>query len=89
MININHNNYSIYFTFPKECERSEHSYSKLPDFYYRKTCTSTDPLVKENINSIWVSIPHGSEHYSFSNMRKNGYEEALFRVDINKKMYFF
>jgi histone deacetylase complex regulatory component SIN3 len=34
----------------------------------------------EVLNHNWLSIPHGSEHYTFTNMRKNNYEEALFKV---------
>jgi paired amphipathic helix protein Sin3a len=46
------------------------------------------------LNHEWLSIPHGSEHYTFTNMRKNNYEEALFKVederfefDININIY--
>ena len=39
-------------------------------------------------------MPHGSEHYSYTQQRKNNYEEALFKVederfefDININLY--
>ena len=39
-------------------------------------------MTRYNINSEIVSIPQGSEHYTFVNMRKNIYEEALFKVSF-------
>ncbi len=33
------------------------------------------------LNDKWVSVPTGSEDFSFKNMRKNQYEEALFRCE--------
>jgi hypothetical protein len=33
------------------------------------------------LNDTWVSVPTGSEDFSFKNMRKNQYEEALFRCE--------
>lgn len=31
-----------------------------------------------------MSVPSGSEHYTFTNMRKNQYEEALFKCEDEK-----
>lgn len=42
---------------------------------------NSDELSRANINSTWVSIAVGSEHYTFTNMRKNAYEEALFKCE--------
>ena len=33
------------------------------------------------LNDQWVSVPTGSEDFSFKNMRRNEYEEALFNVE--------
>ncbi len=33
------------------------------------------------INDRWVSVPQGSEDFSFKNMRKNNYEESLFKCE--------
>ena len=51
-------------------------------------------ICKANVNNLWVSIAVGSEHYSFTNMRKNCYEETLFKCederfefDININLY--
>lgn len=40
--------------------------------------------VNSELNREWISIPVGSEHYSFCNMRKNTYEEALFKIEDEK-----
>mmetsp|Transcript_7761 Transcript_7761/g.14774 ORF Transcript_7761/g.14774 Transcript_7761/m.14774 type:complete len:1058 (+) Transcript_7761:4810-7983(+) len=37
--------------------------------------------LKELLNSQWVSVPYGSEDYSFKLMRKNVYEDALFKCE--------
>lgn len=43
---------------------------------------SLDSLyVLQVLNDSWVSVPTGSEDFSFKNMRKNQYEEALFRCE--------
>ena len=36
------------------------------------------------VNKEWISISVGSEHYTFCNMRKNNYEEALFKIEDEK-----
>ena len=57
-----------------------HSYVKPPHNF-------PDPKSYQNvpeINREWISIPVGSEHYSFCNMRKNTYEEALFKIEDEK-----
>ena len=36
------------------------------------------------INREYMSISVGSEHYTFCNMRKNNYEEALFKIEDEK-----
>ena len=36
------------------------------------------------LNDIWVSVTSGSEDYSFKHMRKNQYEESLFRCEDDR-----
>jgi paired amphipathic helix protein Sin3a len=36
------------------------------------------------VNNIWVSVPMGSEDYSFLKMRKNPYEDALFKCEDDR-----
>lgn len=67
-------------TLKLESERITHSYlqrpNNFPDFdrkYYH-----------EEINKNLVSVAMGSEHYSFCTMRKNNYEEALFKIEDEK-----
>lgn len=36
-------------------------------------------LGSEVLDDHWVSVTSGSEDYSFKDMRKNQYEESLFR----------
>jgi paired amphipathic helix protein Sin3a len=38
-------------------------------------------LVQEVLNDLWVSVPTGSEDFSLKIMRKNQYEDALFRCE--------
>lgn len=36
------------------------------------------------LNDNWVSVTSGSEDYSFKHMRKNQYEESLFRCEDDR-----
>lgn len=36
------------------------------------------------LNDVWVSVTSGSEDYSFKHMRKNQYEESLFRCEDDR-----
>lgn len=36
------------------------------------------------LNDHWVSVTSGSEDYSFKHMRKNQYEESLFRCEDDR-----
>ena len=36
------------------------------------------------LNDKWVSVTSGSEDYSFKHMRKNQYEESLFRCEDDR-----
>lgn len=41
-------------------------------------------LGSEVLNDHWVSVTSGSEDYSFKHMRKNQYEESLFRCEDDR-----
>ena len=41
-------------------------------------------LGAEVLNDYWVSVTSGSEDYSFKHMRKNQYEEILFRCEDDR-----
>lgn len=38
----------------------------------------------EVLNDFWVSVTSGSEDYSFKHMRRNQYEESLFRCEDDR-----
>lgn len=67
---------------------------KLPSYFPPRIISNKEKINSETINTVWVSIAVGSEHYTFTNMRKNVYEEALFKCederfefDININLY--
>ena len=41
-------------------------------------------MCRSVLNDTWVSVPTGSEDFSFKNMRKNQYEEALFKCEDDR-----
>lgn len=41
------------------------------------------------LNDQWVSVTSGSEDYSFKHMRKNQYEESLFRCEDDRYSFLF
>jgi len=41
------------------------------------------------LNDHWVSVTSGSEDYSFKHMRKNQYEESLFRCEDDRCWFIF
>jgi paired amphipathic helix protein Sin3a len=57
---------------------------KYPPGLPKLTCSGRDDLCREVLNDEWVSIVSGSEDYSFKLMRKNQYEEALFRCEDDR-----
>lgn len=61
--------------------RNGSSYLHLPKDYPIASCTGRIQSDKENLNDKWVSIPQGSEDFSFKHMRKNVYEENLFKCE--------
>ncbi|KAK9865821.1 hypothetical protein WJX84_003538 [Apatococcus fuscideae] len=65
-------------------ERSTPSYVKLPKEYPKIRADGRTALGKSLLNDMWCSVTFGSEDYSFKHMRKNQYEEALFRCEDDR-----
>lgn len=63
------------------CRQCTPSYRALPDNYPNVAVSEASPLERSVLNTTWVSVPTGSEDFSFKSMRKNQYEEALFRCE--------
>jgi hypothetical protein len=51
----------------------------MPPGYPPLQCTGRTPLGEQLLNTEFVNVITGSEDYSFKLMRKNQYEESLFR----------
>lgn len=64
-----------------QCRRATPSYRALPASYPIPPCSYRSQLERTVCNDAWVSVPTGSEDFSFKNMRKNQYEEALFKCE--------
>ncbi|KAI8473859.1 MAG: hypothetical protein J3K34DRAFT_391529 [Monoraphidium minutum] len=65
-------------------DRCTDSYVKYPAQLPKLVCSGRDALCAEVLNDEWVSVISGSEDYSFKLMRKNQYEEALFRCEDDR-----
>ena len=57
------------------------SYRILPDTYQMPTCSGRGPLETLVLNDTWVSVATGTEDLNFKTMRKNQYEESIFRAE--------
>ncbi|XWS34893.1 hypothetical protein CRYUN_Cryun21dG0076100 [Craigia yunnanensis] len=66
------------------CERCTPSYRLLPNNYPIPSASQRTELGSEALNDHWVSVTSGSEDYSFKHMRKNQYEESLFRCEDDR-----
>ncbi|XP_028796665.1 paired amphipathic helix protein Sin3-like 4, partial [Neltuma alba] len=66
------------------CEQCTPSYRLLPKNYPTPTASQRTELGAELLNDHWVSVTSGSEDYSFKHMRKNQYEESLFRCEDDR-----
>ncbi|XP_047320078.1 paired amphipathic helix protein Sin3-like 4 [Impatiens glandulifera] len=60
------------------------SYRLLPKDYPIPLASQRTKLCAEVLNDHWVSVTSGSEDYSFKHMRKNQYEESLFRCEDDR-----
>ncbi|XP_077217558.1 paired amphipathic helix protein Sin3-like 4 [Tasmannia lanceolata] len=66
------------------CERCTPSYRRLPKNYPTPPVSHRTELAAAVLNDHWVSVTSGSEDYSFKHMRKNQYEESLFRCEDDR-----
>ncbi|KAH0707948.1 paired amphipathic helix protein Sin3-like 2 [Solanum tuberosum] len=66
------------------CKRCTPSYRLLPDDYPIPTASQKSELGAQVLNDHWVSVTSGSEDYSFKHMRRNQYEESLFRCEDDR-----
>mmetsp|Transcript_3267 Transcript_3267/g.13082 ORF Transcript_3267/g.13082 Transcript_3267/m.13082 type:complete len:868 (-) Transcript_3267:1491-4094(-) len=65
-----------------QCRRCTPSYRALPQYFPRPPCSMRSPDDAKVLNDNWVSLPVGSEeNYSFKHMRRNTYEETLFKCE--------
>ncbi|XP_018446128.1 paired amphipathic helix protein Sin3-like 5 [Raphanus sativus] len=67
-----------------DCVQCTPSYRHLPADYPIPTSSYRNSLGKKVLNDHWVSVTSGSEDYSFKHMRKNQYEESLFRCEDDR-----
>eukprot|EP00879_Flechtneria_rotunda_P010154 GHRR01010615.1.p1 GENE.GHRR01010615.1~~GHRR01010615.1.p1 ORF type:complete len:776 (+),score=281.26 GHRR01010615.1:210-2537(+) len=65
-------------------DRCTPSYVRVPSSYPKVKSSGRTAVGDEVLNDSWVSIISGSEDYSFKLMRKNQYEEALFRCEDDR-----
>jgi len=64
------------------CRKCSPSYRALPRDYPDPPCSERSVAETKVLNDIWVSLPVGSEEsYTFRHMRKNQFEETLFRLE--------
>ncbi|KAJ3694344.1 hypothetical protein LUZ60_009824 [Juncus effusus] len=66
------------------CQQCTPSYRLLPKNHVMPPSTNRSELEKSVLNDKWVSVTSGSEDYSFKHMRKNQYEESLFRCEDDR-----
>lgn len=66
------------------CESCTPSYRLLPKNYPIPSVSNRTEIGNEVLNDEWVSVTSGSEDYSFKHMRKNQYEESLFRCEDDR-----
>lgn len=64
---------------PRPLQRVTPSYVKMPPMYPHLSSSGRTALGNGVLNNDYVNVITGSEDYSFKLMRKNQYEEALFR----------
>ena len=77
---------SNYYTFVQSvdfttCPQVTASYRQLPAGLSTPYCSGRTALCEAVLNDSCISIPTGSEDFSFKATRKNVYEEQLFKVE--------
>ena len=55
--------------------------------YPKPVASYRKALARDVLNDSWVSVTSGSEDYSFKHMRRNQYEESLFRCEDDRYAY--
>ncbi len=64
------------------CRRCFPSYRSLPRDYLAAPYSGRSEEETKMLNDIWISLPDGSEEsLTFRNMRKNQYDQVLFRCE--------
>ena len=63
----------------QDCPRLDKSYSQLPEDFPEALCSGRTEEIQLVLNDKWVSVPQGSEHFTFK--CKNTYEEAMFKCE--------
>ncbi|MQL70783.1 hypothetical protein Taro_003146 [Colocasia esculenta] len=66
------------------CQRCTPSYRLLPKHCTIAPASHRTEIGDKVLNDSWVSVTSGSEDYSFKHMRKNQYEESLFRCEDDR-----
>lgn len=66
------------------CQNCTPSYRLLPEDYPIPSASQRSVLGAQVLNDNWVSVTSGSEDYSFKHMRRNQYEESLFRCEDDR-----
>ncbi|KAG5535017.1 hypothetical protein RHGRI_022955 [Rhododendron griersonianum] len=66
------------------CRCCTPSYRLLPKDYPIPSASQRSELDAQVLNDKWVSVTSGSEDYSFKHMRRNQYEESLFRCEDDR-----
>lgn len=79
-------NRSNYYAFVSSvdfstCKEVTPSYRQLPDEILIPPCSGRSTLSEQVLNDKCISIPTGSEDFSFKTTRKNIYEENLFKCE--------
>jgi hypothetical protein len=74
--------YSLWLIFEKASKQFNRPCLCLQ--FPRATATYRTELCRKVLNDDWVSVTSGSEDYSFKHMRRNQYEEALFRCEDDR-----
>jgi histone deacetylase complex regulatory component SIN3 len=80
---VNRRKYGWFFkplTDYETAKTPKHGYS-YHGFHRPHTFRSVEDPFKDILNRQWVSVPYGTEDYSFKFMRKNAFEDALFKVE--------
>jgi len=75
-----------YYTFVASvdftsCQQPTPSYRRIPGDIPLPSCSGRTPLCDQVLNNRCISIPTGSEDFSFKSTRKNQYEENLFKCE--------